>query len=94
MYLASRFVAALAVTAVAACLAAPAPARAQGSPTGALTGTVSDPSGGVLPGVTVVAKGAQTGLSQQTVSGGAGEWRIPGLPLGTYEVSFELAEEP
>ena len=50
----------------------PIQARAQGSPTGTLNGTVSDPSGAVLPGVTVVAKGTQTGLTQQTVSGGVG----------------------
>jgi hypothetical protein len=71
-------------------LSLPTPVRAQGNPTGTLTGTISDPSGGVLPGVTVTAKGAQTGLTQQSISGGSGEWRIPGLPLGVYEVSFEL----
>ncbi len=66
------------------------PAAAQGSPTGTLAGTISDPSGGVLPGVTVTAKNAQTGLTQQTVSSGDGDWRIPGLSLGPYEVAFEL----
>jgi hypothetical protein len=40
--------------------------------------------------VTVVAKGAETGLTQQTTTGSAGDWRIPGLPAGVYEVSFEL----
>src|ERR671910_3863403 len=69
----------MAVTAVATALflLAPAPALAQGSPTGTLAGTVSDPSGGVLPGVAVTAKNEQTGLSQTTVSGGQGDWRIP-----------------
>jgi hypothetical protein len=76
--------------ALAAVLAAPAPARAQGSPTGTLSGTVADSSGGVLPGVTVIAKGVQTGLTQQTVSGSAGDWRISALPGGTYELTFEL----
>ncbi len=65
-------------------------ARAQGSPTGTLTGTIADSSGGVLPGVTVTARNEQTGLNQQTVSGAAGEWRMPSLPVGTYAVSFEL----
>ena len=68
----------------------PTQVRAQGSPTGTLNGSVSDSSGAVLPGVSVVAKGMQTGLTQQTVSGGAGEWRITALPAGAYEVSFEL----
>ena len=54
------------------------------------SGTISDSSGGVLPGVTVIAKNAQTGLTQQTTSGGEGDWRIPALPIGTYEVAFEL----
>jgi hypothetical protein len=71
-------------------VAAPLPAHAQGSPTGTLAGSVADPSGGVLPGVTVSARNTQTGLTQQTVSGGAGDWRIPALPVGAYEVSFEL----
>jgi hypothetical protein len=71
-------------------LGAPAPSLSQGSPTGVLTGIISDPSGGVLPGVTVNATNTLTGLTQQTVSGEAGEWRIPALPVGTYEVSFEL----
>ena len=87
---ASRLFAAVALVAAAVVLAAPDPAGAQGSPTGTLSGTVTDPSGSVLPGVTVIARGAQNGLTQQTVSGGAGDWRIPALPSGTYEISFEL----
>ena len=71
-------------------VATPLPAYAQGSPTGTLAGSVADPTGGVLPGVTVSARNTQTGLAQQTVSGGAGDWRIPALPTGTYDVSFEL----
>jgi hypothetical protein len=66
------------------------PVIAQGSPTGTLTGTVLDSSGGVLPGVTVTAKNEQTGLTQSTVSADSGDWRIPALPTGTYEVSFEI----
>jgi Carboxypeptidase regulatory-like domain len=90
MRLASRLIVAVTWMVTAGLLAAAAPARAQGSPTGTLAGTVTDSSGGVLPGVTVMAKGVQTGLTQQTISGSAGDWRIPALPAGTYEVSFEL----
>jgi hypothetical protein len=68
----------------------PAPGLSQGSPTGALAGVVVDPSGAVLPGVTVVAKGSATGLTRETVSGGGGEWRIANLPVGVYEITFEL----
>ena len=44
---------------------------AQGNPNGTLSGVVSDASGGVLPGVTILATNAQTGLTQQTVTGSA-----------------------
>jgi hypothetical protein len=63
---------------------------AQGSPSGTLTGTITDSSGAVLPGVTVTARNVQTSLTQSTVSGGEGDWRIPALPVGPYELTFEL----
>ena len=87
----TRVSAVSAAAVLAVVLMTPAPAGAQSSPAGTLAGTVSDPSGGVLPGVTVTARNAQTGLRQDTVSGGDGDWRIPGLAAGPYEVSFELA---
>lgn len=90
MNFASRLSSAIVLIAVTALFAAPASVRAQGSPTGTLTGTVADPSGAVLPGVSVTATGAQTGLTQQAITGGAGDWRIPALPAGTYALSFEL----
>src|SRR5687767_4250064 len=65
-------------------------AAAQGNPTGALSGVVSDPSGGVLPGVTVVAVNVGTGVTQQTLTGASGDWRLAALPTGTYELVFEL----
>jgi hypothetical protein len=40
--------------------------------------------------VTVTAVGTSTGLTRNAVSGSSGDWRITALPLGTYEVVFEL----
>ncbi len=90
MHRVSHSAAAVAVLAMAAALVAPARANAQGNPTGTLIGTVSDSSGAVLPGVTVVVKSPQTGLTQQAITGTEGEWRVPVLPGGTYDVTFEL----
>ena len=90
MRLVSSWFPAVMIVALMSALAAPARMVAQGSPTGTLTGTVSDSSGAVLPGVTVAVKSVQTGLTQQTTTGTNGDWRIPALPIGTYEVSFEL----
>src|SRR5512145_1158321 len=69
----------------------PAAALAQSSATGSLSGTVQDPSGGVLPGATVRVMNPGTGLSQTTVTGTSGEWTIAALPVGRYEVAFELS---
>ena len=69
----------------------PALAGAQSSATGSLTGTVADPSGAVLPGVTVVASNPDTGVTQSTVTGSAGEWTVASLPVGRYGLTFELS---
>ena len=61
-----------------------APVLAQSTAT--LLGTVSDTSGGVLPGVTVTARHIATGLERTVVSAGEGTYRIPALPVGAYEI--------
>ena len=80
MRLVSRLSVAIALMAVV--LVLPRLRSAQGSPTGTLAGTISDPSGGVLPGVTVTAKSVANRSHAADVSGGEGDWRIPALPLG------------
>jgi hypothetical protein len=69
----------------------PAPVQAQSSATGSLSGTVADPTGGVLPGVTVVVANPDTGLSQSVVTGSSGEWTVAALPVGRYGLTFELS---
>jgi hypothetical protein len=64
--------------------------RAQGSANGSLAGVVADASGGVLPGATVRATNLSTGFSQGAVSGSSGDWTIASLPVGRYDVTFEL----
>ncbi len=67
------------------------PAFAQ-EQTGVLQGRVTDSSGGVLPGVTVtVSSEAILGGSRTTVTGDTGTYRLPNLPVGTYELRVELA---
>ena len=55
-----------------------------------VSGTLKDQSGGVLPGATVTARNVATGLTRSTVSEATGEYRVPALPPGTYEVSATL----
>jgi predicted S18 family serine protease len=66
-------------------LAAPALAQSQGA-NGAIEGTVSDSSGGVLPGVTVTITNIDTGTERAVVTNEKGLYRAPLLPLGKYRV--------
>ena len=58
--------------------------------TGALTGTVRDAQGAVLPGVTVTAASGTT-APRSAVSNEQGVYSLSGLPTGTYSVTFELS---
>ena len=67
-----------------------APASAQ-DPRGSLAGTVTDATGGVLPGVTVVVTNTETGVLQNTVIDSEGRYRVLYLNPGTYAVTAELS---
>ena len=70
-------------------MAAPVLAQSQGA-NGAIEGTVTDSSGGVLPGVTITITNAGTGLERSMVTNDKGLYRAPLLPIGTYKVVAEL----
>src|SRR5262249_41883962 len=53
-----------------------------------LNGTVTDPNGGVLPGVKVVGVQNATGLQRTAVTSEDGTYEIPELPVGLYTVTF------
>ena len=57
---------------------------------GEIRGTVRDSSGGVLPGVTITVMNTQTGLRRTEVTGPAGIYVVPSLPLGTYTITAEI----
>lgn len=54
--------------------------------TGAISGTVTDGQGAVVPNATVKASNADTGLTRTTTSDGAGGYNIQYLPVGSYRV--------
>lgn len=69
-----------------------APARAQSTAiNGTIEGSVKDAQGGLLPGVTVTVRNTDTGAERTVVTNEAGVYRAPLLPLGTYDVTAELA---
>src|SRR5215470_3509989 len=57
---------------------------------GTLTGTVSDTSGAVIPGVPIEAKNIQTGATYDAGSSETGNYTLAQLPAGTYELSAAL----
>lgn len=57
--------------------------------TGAIRGAVTDPSGAVVTNVTITAVNSQTRASQTTRSGAGGNYALPLLPPGIYDVSAE-----
>ncbi len=68
-----------------------APSRIQAQAVGEILGTVTDPTGAVVPGAKVTAVEEATGLSRSTVSSGVGTYTLAQLPVGTYAVSAEAA---
>jgi len=72
---------------------APTTVWAQASANASITGTVSDESGGVLPGVTVTATSPALQLPQvSAVTDATGAYVLRDLPApGLYRVSFELS---
>lgn len=53
---------------------------------GSLAGTVTDPSGSVIPGADVVVRGMDTGLVREIKTDSSGFWRVPSLAPGRYQV--------
>ena len=64
------------------------PARAAAQ-TGAITGSVADESGAVVPGATITLSGP--GVSRVTQSDGTGEYAVAGLSPGAYTVTVSLS---
>src|SRR6266508_5365070 len=72
-----------------ASLTVPAAAHAQAT-TGTISGTVTDESKAVLPGVTVTVKNTETGATRNLVTDERGAFRALNLTPGIYSVAAEL----
>ena len=56
---------------------------------GAITGSVIDSQGGVLPGAAITATNQETGLIRTAVAGDDGHYRLAPLPPGPYAIKAE-----
>jgi carboxypeptidase family protein/TonB-dependent receptor-like protein len=78
----------LALSVFALMMLAAAPGRAQ-TFRGTILGTVTDATGGAVPGATVTVRNVDTGLLRNTETQGDGSYRVPELPIGIYDVTVE-----
>jgi hypothetical protein len=70
--------------------AGPATVAASQDFRGGVTGTVTDKTGGVLPGVTISVTNTDTGVSQTTITNAEGLYQVFYLNAGPYSVTAEL----
>jgi len=56
-----------------------------------IVGTITDASGGALPGVTVTARNVDTGFNRTVPSNEVGAYRLEFLPIGRYSVEIALS---
>jgi len=63
-------------------------AGAQNANTGEIKGSVTDPSGALVPGATVSIRNIQTGVVRPTTTNGSGLYDVPFLTPGSYTITF------
>ena len=64
-------------------------AAAYAQSTATLSGTVTDPSGAVVPQAQVTVRGLATGVNRVVTSDAAGNYTVPSLQPGSYSVSVQ-----
>src|SRR5437764_10590835 len=60
------------------------------STSGTILGSVQDATGAAVPGASVTIVNSETSLSRAATTNSAGEYDIPSLPPGTYNISVEM----
>src|SRR3984957_21282915 len=86
----SAFVAAGSLVLVTLCFLVLSPLAFGQGANGTITGTVTDPTGLAVAGANVEAKNTDTGVIYSGASTSAGNYAIPNLPVGTYELTVKV----
>jgi carboxypeptidase family protein/TonB-dependent receptor-like protein len=81
----------IAVVVLLLCAAASAFAQGAGNVRSSIGGTVTDTSGGVIPGATVVIRNLDTSVKTELVTTSAGTFVAPAIDPGNYEITVSLA---
>ena len=75
----------------AACLLLSLPALFAQGDRGTITGTVTDATDAVIAQAKVVARNAETGAAHETTTTTTGNYTLPQVPAGVYDISIEAA---
>lgn len=59
---------------------------------GTILGTITDNSGAVIPAANITVKNTGTGLTRTTATDTVGNFVVPELPIGTYELTVEAKD--
>jgi hypothetical protein len=78
------------ITGLIVCLLFATATFAQEGINASLTGSVSDPTGALIPGVEVTAKNTATGVASTAITNETGTYRFPSLQPGSYEATAKL----
>ena len=62
-----------------------------GQATTTLTGVVTDPTGGVVPGATITIINAQTGVQREALSNEVGKYTFSQIPPGTWQLTAKMS---
>ena len=68
-----------------------APCRLSAQAVGQIVGTVKDPTGAMVPNSRITAVQEGTAMTRATNTGASGNYSLPNLPVGTYDVTAEAA---
>src|SRR5881296_957821 len=58
--------------------------------TATILGIVKDSSGALIPGASITVKHTETGLTRTTISSENGDYNVPLLPIGAYEIATAM----
>jgi len=58
--------------------------------TATILGVVKDTSGALIPGASITVKHTETGLTRTTISSESGDYNVPLLPVGAYEITTAM----
>src|SRR2546427_3459943 len=78
------------VTAIVVLIALPTCLVFAQTSTATILGVVKDTSGALVPGVSITIKHTETGLTRTAVSSESGDYNVPLLPIGAYEITTTM----